>query len=207
MPRKYRYLHKNAANITALCMEKVPTPIMYEVTAQSRFVISPHGAGLDCHRTWETLFLNSIAIVRKSSLDVLYDDLPVLILDEWEDLTAEKLAGFYYKFADSSFDNYVKLQASYWDNQFGSHGYNRSSYDAKDLDLQLIDLLKRLNLKEGDLIKADQKAVYLIDNSTKRLIPSLDVFLTYPDWDFSNVKKITGLVTCEIDLFNIYSQC
>lgn len=51
-----------------------------------RFGLSPHGNGLDCHRTWEMLFFGIIPIVKTSSLDSLYDELPVVILDDWDDI-------------------------------------------------------------------------------------------------------------------------
>lgn len=55
------------------------------------FAVSPHGNGLDCHRTWESLVLGNIVIVKRSSLDPLYQGLPVVIVDRWEEVTAENL--------------------------------------------------------------------------------------------------------------------
>lgn len=46
-------------------------------------VLSAHGNGLDCHRTWELLLLGCIVVTKTSSLDPLYDGLPVVILDNW----------------------------------------------------------------------------------------------------------------------------
>lgn len=50
------------------------------------FVLSAHGNGLDCHRTWEVLLLGAIPIVRRSTLDPLYRDLPVAIVDDWAEV-------------------------------------------------------------------------------------------------------------------------
>ena len=47
------------------------------------FVICPHGGGLDCHRNWEALCLGCIPIVKTSKIDNLYNDLPVLIVKDW----------------------------------------------------------------------------------------------------------------------------
>lgn len=47
------------------------------------FVISTHGNGLDCHRTWELLLLGCIVITKTSSLDPLFRDLPVVIVRNW----------------------------------------------------------------------------------------------------------------------------
>lgn len=55
------------------------------------FVVSPHGNGLDCHRTWESLVLGNIVIVKRSSLDPLYEGLPVVIVDDWREISADNL--------------------------------------------------------------------------------------------------------------------
>ena len=55
------------------------------------FVISPRGAGFDCHRTWELFMAGCIVIVKTSSLDNMYIDnnLPVVILQDWEELNSD----------------------------------------------------------------------------------------------------------------------
>ena len=77
------------------------------------FVISPHGNGLDCHRTWEALCLGCIPIVKKSPIDYLYEDLPVLIVDEWIDIDEELLKKTIEDFKNRTF-NYEKLNLEYW---------------------------------------------------------------------------------------------
>jgi hypothetical protein len=52
-----------------------------------KFTISPEGNGLDCHRTWETLAMGRIPIlINKGSFKRLYKDLPVLFIQNWEDI-------------------------------------------------------------------------------------------------------------------------
>jgi hypothetical protein len=80
------------------------------------FVISPHGNGLDCHRTWEALCLGCIPIVKKSKIDSLYDDLPVLIVDNWKDIKVELLEKIINGWKDKKF-NYDKLSLKYWINK------------------------------------------------------------------------------------------
>jgi hypothetical protein len=55
------------------------------------FVVSPHGNGLDCHRTWESLVLGNIVIVKRSSLDPLYEGLPVVIVEDWREIDERNL--------------------------------------------------------------------------------------------------------------------
>jgi len=74
-----------------------------------KYVISPHGNGLDCHRTWEALILGCIPIVKTSPLDTLFSGLPVLIVKDWSDITQTLLDTFV---PDTS--HMEKLLLSYW---------------------------------------------------------------------------------------------
>jgi hypothetical protein len=49
-----------------------------------RFVLSPFGNGIDCHRTWEALVLGSIPIVRRSTLHEMFHDMPAVEVDHWK---------------------------------------------------------------------------------------------------------------------------
>lgn len=63
----------------------------WKICCKYKFIISPHGKGLDCHRTYESMYLGCIPIVRSSSLDLLYKDMPVIILKKWDDLDMNEL--------------------------------------------------------------------------------------------------------------------
>ena len=80
------------------------------------FVASPHGNGLDCHRTWEALCLGCIVIVKTSPLNDLYEELPVLIVGEWSDITEEVLLETVEKCKNMGF-HYEKLTLDYWMNK------------------------------------------------------------------------------------------
>lgn len=58
-----------------------------EDLSQSIFVASPPGCGLDCHRTWEALLMGCYPIVLSSSLNPLYETLPVVIVRDWSEAT------------------------------------------------------------------------------------------------------------------------
>lgn len=81
------------------------------------FVISPLGHGMDCHRTWEAILLGCIPVVRTSPLDSLYEGLPVLILDNWEELSETLLVKTVEEFSTRSFC-YEKLEIEYWKTNF-----------------------------------------------------------------------------------------
>jgi len=59
---------------------------IWRLYAQYPFVLSAEGNGLDCHRTWELLYLGSIIITKKSSLDRLFEGLPVVIVEDWNEV-------------------------------------------------------------------------------------------------------------------------
>ena len=71
--------------------KKVRRMDLWETKTRYAFVVSPHGNGLDCHRTWESLVLGNIPIVKRSPLDPLYDGLPVVIVDDWREITEQSL--------------------------------------------------------------------------------------------------------------------
>ena len=78
-----------------------------------KFVLSPPGNGLDCHRTWECLLLGSYPIVLSSTLNPLYEDLPVLIVNHWEEITPKLLKKKYKEFQSKEW-NLKKLYFNYW---------------------------------------------------------------------------------------------
>lgn len=96
-----------------LGISKKPHLEYMRAMAKSKFVISPHGFGLDCYRTWEALCVGSFPIVKKSTLDVLYKDLPVLIVNEWEDVTEQFLIEKYDEMVNKKY-SMNKLHAQYW---------------------------------------------------------------------------------------------
>ena len=85
-----------------------------------KFVLSPHGNGLDCHRTWEVLLVGSIPIVKTSSLDILYEDLPVVIVKDWNEcLDIKNLEKWYNKYRNLTEKDYIieKFSYKYWLNK------------------------------------------------------------------------------------------
>ena len=65
--------------------------------SSSMFSISPNGNGIDCHKTWESLYLKTIPVVTRSINSSQYKDLPILIIDSWNDLDKIELnSNLYY---------------------------------------------------------------------------------------------------------------
>ncbi len=66
-----------------------------EELSEHKFVLSPPGLGPDCYRVWESVLLGSIPLVQHSYFDFMYEGLPVLFIDRWEDITKEFLEEHY----------------------------------------------------------------------------------------------------------------
>jgi len=81
--------------------------------ANSKFALSPEGNGIDCHRTWESLYLGCIPIVTHSKIDSVFEDLPVIIIDNWSEITEEYLIEKYEEISQKSY-NIEKIFADYW---------------------------------------------------------------------------------------------
>ena len=90
------------------------------------FIASPFGNGLDTHRLWEALILGCIPIIITSGLDSLLEDLPILIIKDWSDITETLLINvitdFKNKHEKGKF-NYDKLTLKYWMDKINSHKF------------------------------------------------------------------------------------
>jgi len=87
---------------------------------RSKFIVSPRGNGIDCCRVWESLYLETIPVLKTSSLDSLYEDLPVLIVQNWTDVTREFLEKKYIEMSSKKYKK-EKLHVDYWSNLINQH--------------------------------------------------------------------------------------
>ena len=85
------------------------------------FVVSPHGVGLDCHRTWEALALGHIVLVPSSPLDPLYDGLPVIPVDRWDTIKQDDLVAWVDS-CEYLTQNNPRLMSGWWTNRLHAAG-------------------------------------------------------------------------------------
>lgn len=85
----------------------------FERVSHSKFILSPEGTGLDCHRTWEALYLGSFPIVKTSTLDPLFIDLPVVIVNDWKEITRDFLERTYQEMMHRTYAT-EKIYINYW---------------------------------------------------------------------------------------------
>lgn len=90
--------------------------------ARYRYVLSPFGNGLDCLRTWEALLVGSVPVVKTSTLDPLYADLPVIIVKDWSEITEDFLAKKYQSMCRKEYSS-DKLFMDYWVKLIRSYKY------------------------------------------------------------------------------------
>jgi len=91
--------------------------------ADSKFVLSPPGNGVDCHRTWEAVLLNAVPVVNSSSINELFAGLPVMIVNDWTEVHAATLAAFPEPRSACVPD---VLRADYWLARMRAHAPNRT---------------------------------------------------------------------------------
>jgi len=84
--------------------------------SEYKFAISPQGNGVDCHRTWECLYLGVIPIITKSCCMSFFKELPILFVDNYDCITEEYLLKEYKIFQNKTF-NLEKLDINYWKNK------------------------------------------------------------------------------------------
>lgn len=96
--------------------EKLPFKNYLEEMAKSYFVISPNGNGIDCHKTWEALYLKTIPIVTKSINIDFYKKYPILIIDDWSTFTLDNLNLSLYNDLWYNFNDYL-LNFMYYENR------------------------------------------------------------------------------------------
>jgi len=75
--------------------------------ADYKFCICPEGNGFDTHRLWEALYVKTVPIVLKSEYSQILAkyNIPMVVLDSWNDLNIENL-----NYNDYDFENIVFKQ-------------------------------------------------------------------------------------------------
>ncbi|MCP3969253.1 MAG: hypothetical protein GY717_02830 [Rhodobacteraceae bacterium] len=68
------------------------------------FTISPRGQGMDCHRTWEAILLGSVPVIPDLPINRLFQDLPVVVVQDWAAVTPGFLAAERERVLDAEFD-------------------------------------------------------------------------------------------------------
>jgi len=84
----------------------------FNIMLDHLFIACPEGNGIDTHRFWETLYMGRYPVVLHNRVNDAFSDLPVLILNKWEDFEKEYLK-FLERIKNKKF-SYKKLTQEYW---------------------------------------------------------------------------------------------
>jgi len=77
------------------------------------FTFSPIGKAVDCYRSWDALYCKSIPVLDRTPHSSVYDELPVLIIDDWSTLDRETLEKEFTRIRSARF-NLRKVTSEYW---------------------------------------------------------------------------------------------
>jgi len=86
--------------------------MFFNIMLDHLFIACPEGNGIDTHRFWETLYMGRYPVVLHNRVNDAFSDLPVLILNKWEDFEKEYLM-FLERIKNKKF-SYKKLTQEYW---------------------------------------------------------------------------------------------
>lgn len=78
-----------------------------------KFTLSPSGDVFDCYRHWEAIAAGSIPIMLHSPIDPLFDGLPVLFVNSWNEVTEELLNREHNDIRFKRY-NFEKIYMQYW---------------------------------------------------------------------------------------------
>lgn len=72
--------------------------------AAHQFCLCPRGNGVDTHRFWEAQYVSCIPIILREDWTPAYSNLPILVIEKWEDLKSLNLQNEYIKISTTNYD-------------------------------------------------------------------------------------------------------
>lgn len=86
---------------------------------QANFTVCPEGNGVDTHRIWEALYMQSIPIVKSNPiLNPLLENLPVVIVNKWSQIFQEDFLMSHWNNLQDTVFPVSKISATYWNQIF-----------------------------------------------------------------------------------------
>jgi len=115
------HVHQSTNQNGILMSPKKPYIEYLRDISRSIFTICPMGNGIDTHRMWESLYLNTIPIVADCAHNRGFDNLPIVYIPQgqsknWNIITKDFLLAQLQEINNKQF-SLDKLKLSYWKNQ------------------------------------------------------------------------------------------
>eukprot|EP00668_Euglena_longa_P041028 GGOE01053991.1.p1 GENE.GGOE01053991.1~~GGOE01053991.1.p1 ORF type:complete len:476 (+),score=128.94 GGOE01053991.1:263-1690(+) len=79
-----------------------------------RFILSPQGNGISCHRTWEALYMGCLPLVSPSNDTDVYAGLPVVVVEDWFKVTKEFVDATWTRLAVQGRFDWDRLWQPWW---------------------------------------------------------------------------------------------
>ncbi len=118
----------------------IDSPAYFEALPSYKFIISPEGNGVDCHRHYEALMAGCIPIIECNDMIVeKYRDCPILYTKDYSEINTDYLLQKYNEMLDTEYDfsrlmlhsypsdvqHEIKSNGNYWSSRL----VNRTWYD------------------------------------------------------------------------------
>jgi hypothetical protein len=144
---------------------------------ESKYVLSPEGTGIDCHRIYESIICGTIPIVHKTGtvMDKFYEKLPVLLVDDWKIITKEYLEENYKTNKNKLYswlkDNKGWTSANYWVQNihfitFGDEKYANTLNRLKDQAIKS-NFFNSINIYSSKNFESDFEHKQFIENNRR----------------------------------------
>jgi hypothetical protein len=93
--------------------QRVPQVTFLRRLLEHEFVLCPEGNGIDTHRVWEALYLGCWPIVKRSRAMEEFAGLPILFVDEWDDVKQWELDAHLHRVERGEF-SMDKARLGHW---------------------------------------------------------------------------------------------
>jgi hypothetical protein len=98
--------------------EKKPFKEYITDLSRCKFTVSPPGAGIDCHRIWESIAVGTIPIVESCHNITFHVKMPIMVINDWKMLDRNMLENK-YDFFKSELYNTSGLFLDHWIKKIG----------------------------------------------------------------------------------------
>ena len=132
------------------------------------FVLCPWGNGIDTHRFWETLYAGSIPVTKWHQTYKAAENLPVLFVDNYEDITEDLLRNYMDGLTLQNY-NFEVLTKDYWVKRIKSDSLKGVEYHIKENDFETLMFKYKKNIVK--IFKSKIKNITTLKNRfTKKFL-------------------------------------
>ncbi len=125
------------------------------------FILCPWGNGVDTHRFWETLYAGSIPVTKWHQTYKCAENLPVLFVDEYEEINEDLLENF-MNTLDSRNYNFETLTKDYWVKRIQENSLMGAGYQVTEKNFETLFFKYKKNILK--IIKSKTKKIKTLKN-------------------------------------------